>query len=72
MTPDTLTVAPALSDVGLIDRAADILRAGTFTVLTGAGVSTDSGIPDYRGEGAPKNHPMSFREVVSSAERRPR
>lgn len=72
MTPDTLTVAPLLSDVGLIDRAADILRAGTFTVLTGAGVSTDSGIPDYRGEGAPKNHPMSFREFVSSAERRKR
>lgn len=72
MIPDTLTVAPPLPDVGLIDRAADILRAGTFTVLTGAGVSTDSGIPDYRGEGAPKNHPMSFREFVSSPERRKR
>ncbi|MEJ2885231.1 SIR2 family NAD-dependent protein deacylase [Actinomycetospora aeridis] len=31
-------------------RAADLLaRAGRVTVLTGAGVSTDSGIPDFRG-----------------------
>ena len=33
-----------------VDRAADLLaRAHRVTVLTGAGVSTDSGIPDFRG-----------------------
>jgi NAD-dependent deacetylase len=32
------------------DRAAELLRAASrVTVLTGAGISTDSGIPDYRG-----------------------
>ncbi|GLZ48213.1 NAD-dependent protein deacetylase 2 [Actinomycetospora sp. NBRC 106375] len=39
---------PDLSDE--VDRAADLLaRARRVTVLTGAGVSTDSGIPDFRG-----------------------
>ena len=34
---------------GLIDAAAIVRRAGRITVLTGAGISTDSGIPDFRG-----------------------
>ncbi len=38
------------SDREAFERAADLLvSAGRITVLTGAGVSTDSGIPDYRG-----------------------
>lgn len=35
-----------------IERSADLLRGRTIAVLTGAGISTDSGIPAYRGEGA--------------------
>src|SRR5262245_49542643 len=36
----------------LIDRAADLVaRAGPVVVFTGAGVSTESGIPDFRGPG---------------------
>ena len=42
---------PASSDV--IDQAIETLRGRWAAVLTGAGISTDSGIPDYRGEGAP-------------------
>lgn len=34
-----------------VERAAEILRGRRVVVLTGAGVSTESGIPDYRGPG---------------------
>jgi NAD-dependent deacetylase len=42
-------VDPSRADVAA-DRVAELLRDATaITVLTGAGISTDSGIPDYRG-----------------------
>src|SRR5262252_9614075 len=38
------------SDDELVGRARDWIRAAKrITVLTGAGISTDSGIPDFRG-----------------------
>ncbi len=55
-----------------VEQAVDILQGRVFAALTGAGISTDSGIPDYRGEGAPKNHPMAFREYLTSHKRRQR
>ena len=47
---------------------ADLLRGRTWVALTGAGMSTDSGIPDYRGPTSIRATPMQFSEFVGSAE----
>jgi NAD-dependent SIR2 family protein deacetylase len=53
---------PATADV---TTALDVLTDRPFVALTGAGMSTDSGIPAYRGPGAPVRMPMTYSEFVS-------
>jgi NAD-dependent SIR2 family protein deacetylase len=62
---------PASTDLAAVVEA---VRAGGVAVLSGAGLSTESGIPDYRGEhGSLRRHtPMTFQEFVGAEQARQR
>ena len=49
-----------------VARLAGLLRGRSWTALTGAGASTDSGIPDYRGPTSVRATPMLHAEFVGS------
>lgn len=67
-----VTATALSSNAPDIDRLLDIVGSRRIAVLTGAGVSTDSGIPDYRGQGASKRTPMNISDFLSSESARQR
>ncbi|MER7479141.1 NAD-dependent protein deacetylase [Streptomyces sp. NPDC126510] len=52
----------------------EALRSGGVLVLSGAGISTESGIPDYRGEGGSlsRHTPMTYQDFTAAAQARRR
>lgn len=57
-----------------LDQLVTLLHNRRLAVLTGAGCSTESGIPDYRGEGTRRRarHPIQYRAFVTDAAARVR
>ena len=64
--------AADLGDLGALDALIGLARGKRIVALTGAGISTESGIPDYRGPGRPPRvrDPMQHREFVDRADMR--
>ena len=60
-------------DLGTFDDLVDLVSGGGVVVLSGAGLSTESGIPDYRGpDGTRRVEPMTYGEFAGSSEARRR
>jgi NAD+-dependent protein deacetylase sirtuin 4 len=72
MTEDQ--AAGSASFEAALEQLAAMMRERLTVVLSGAGVSTESGIPDYRGPRGllRARKPMTYREFVQSAENRRR
>lgn len=60
------------SDLAVVDSIADMLQGRPVALLTGAGLSTDSGIPDYRGPGSAPRNPVTYQEFMNDSELRRR
>ncbi|KQZ19956.1 MULTISPECIES: NAD-dependent protein deacetylase [Streptomyces] len=67
----TEDLAPGTTDP---EPVADALRRGDVLVLSGAGISTESGIPDYRGEGGSlsRHTPMTYQDFIAGTQARRR
>lgn len=61
-----MTASTARPSTDVTELAA-LARGRTVVALTGAGMSTDSGIPDYRGPGSPRRNPMTYQQFMGDA-----
>ena len=55
---------PAVSTAPDLESLLDLLRGRRIVVLAGAGCSTESGIPDYRGPDARPRAPVQFQDFI--------
>ncbi|WP_082418314.1 Sir2 family NAD-dependent protein deacetylase [Flaviflexus massiliensis] len=58
--PEPTNLAEALAP------ALRLLERKKLAVITGAGISTDSGLPDYRSPGSPPRNPMTIQQFMAS------
>ncbi|UOQ58961.1 NAD-dependent deacetylase [Leucobacter rhizosphaerae] len=71
-TPDTPHTPDAPDTRAAVDALAPLFEDAPVAVLTGAGISTDSGIPDYRGAGSPPRTPMRIDQFMEDPQYRRR
>lgn len=70
--PPVTPAEPARNELEVLQKIHGVLAGKRFALLTGAGLSTDSGIPDYRGPGAAPRAPMTYQEFIGSPDNRQR
>jgi NAD-dependent SIR2 family protein deacetylase len=70
--PPVAPARPSAEELAVLLQIREILAGKRFALLTGAGLSTDSGIPDYRGPESTPRTPMTYQEFIRDAANRQR